>query len=285
MKISQNLYKPSRQCTSAFTHSILFSGVILALFISGCEKPKEQIAASPTTVQVIEVIQKDVPVQQEWVGTLDGMVNAQINAQVAGYLVKQNYKEGDQVKKGQLMYEIDPRTFKASLDEAKGNLARQQAVLKTAQLNLARIKRRFPLCPFRNRRINRLGVPNVLNGIVAVAGKVSRFAQHQKLISKNFCCVYTVTGAHNFQLRNAGASGGLGRSFRIGEIHIYKRMVGAGRSGNHHLEVSSVGRIVIAFILNCTPVPENRHISLTAEACFICAAVINTIFLGVVYFI
>jgi membrane fusion protein (multidrug efflux system) len=83
-------------------------------------------------------------VQQEWVGTLDGMVNAQINAQVAGYLVKQNYKEGDQVKKGQLMYEIDPRTFKASLDEAKGNLARQQAVLKTAQLNLARIKRLLP---------------------------------------------------------------------------------------------------------------------------------------------
>ena len=144
MKISQNLSKPSRQCTSTFTHSILFSGVILALFISGCEKPKEQIAASPPTVQVIEVIQKDVPVQQEWVGTLDGMVNAQINAQVAGYLVKQNYKEGEQVKKGQLMYEIDPRTFKASLDEAKGNLARQQAVLKTALLNLARIKRLLP---------------------------------------------------------------------------------------------------------------------------------------------
>jgi RND family efflux transporter MFP subunit len=138
------LSKPSRQRTSTFTHSILFSGVILALFISGCEKPKEQLAASPPTVQVIEVIQKDVPVQQEWVGTLDGMVNAQINAQVAGYLVKQNYKEGDQVKKGQLMYEIDPRTFKASLDEAKGNLARQQAVLKTAQLNLARIKRLLP---------------------------------------------------------------------------------------------------------------------------------------------
>ncbi len=144
MKISQNLSKPSRQCISAFTHLILFSGFILALFISGCEKPKEQIAASPPTVQVIEVIQKDVPVQQEWVGTLDGMVNAQINAQVAGYLIKQHYKEGEQVKKGQLMYEIDPRTFKASLDEAKGNLARQQAVLKTDLLNLARINRLLP---------------------------------------------------------------------------------------------------------------------------------------------
>jgi len=116
----------------------------LALFISGCEKPKEQVVASPSTVEVTGVIQKDVPVQQEWVGTLDGMVNAQINAQVAGYLIKQNYKEGEQVKKGQLMYEIDPRTFKANLDEAKGNLARQQAVLKTALLDLVRIQRLLP---------------------------------------------------------------------------------------------------------------------------------------------
>jgi membrane fusion protein (multidrug efflux system) len=144
MKISQNLSYSYRHRTSSFTHSILLSGAILALFIGGCEKPKEQVAASPPTVEVTEVIQKDVPIQQEWVGTLDGMVNAQINAQVAGYLVKQNYKEGEQVKKGQLMYEIDQRTFKASLDEAKGNLARQQAVLKTAQLNLARIKRLLP---------------------------------------------------------------------------------------------------------------------------------------------
>jgi membrane fusion protein (multidrug efflux system) len=144
MKNIQNLTKFNRYCSGGFPNLILFFAVIVALFISGCEKPKEQVAAKPPTVEVTEVIQKDVPVQQEWVGTLDGMVNAQINAQVVGYLVKQNYKEGELVKKGQLLYEIDPRTFQANLDQAKGNLARQQAVLKTALLDLERIKRLLP---------------------------------------------------------------------------------------------------------------------------------------------
>ena len=144
MKNIQNLTKFNRYRSGRFPNSILFFPVIFALFISGCEKPKEPVAASPPTVEVTEVLQKDVPIQQEWVGTLDGMVNAQINAQVAGYLVKQNYKEGELVKKGQLMYEIDPRTFQANLDQAKSNLARQQAILKTALLDLARIQRLLP---------------------------------------------------------------------------------------------------------------------------------------------
>ncbi|MDD2658633.1 MAG: efflux RND transporter periplasmic adaptor subunit [Methylococcales bacterium] len=144
MKSTQNM-SISKKCRSGrFPDSILFFPVIAALFINGCEKPNEQAAASPPIVVVTEVIQKDVPIQQEWVGTLDGMVNAQINAQVNGYLIKRNYKEGDLVKKGQLLYEIDPRTFQANLDQEKSNLARQQAVLKTAQLDLARIKRLLP---------------------------------------------------------------------------------------------------------------------------------------------
>ncbi|MGR8940658.1 MAG: efflux RND transporter periplasmic adaptor subunit [Gammaproteobacteria bacterium] len=91
-----------------------------------------------------EVVQRDVPVHQEWVGTLDGMVNAQILAQVTGYLIKQNYREGNPVKKGDLLYQIDPRTFQAALDEALSNLARQQAELKTARLALKRIERLLP---------------------------------------------------------------------------------------------------------------------------------------------
>lgn len=144
MKNTQNLSKFNWPCYARFTNSILFFPVIAAMFVSGCENPKEPAAASPPTVEVTGVLQKDVPIHQEWVGTLDGMVNAQINAQVAGYLIKQNYKEGELVKKGQLMYEIDPRTFQANLDQAKSNLARQQAVLTTAQLDLARIKRLLP---------------------------------------------------------------------------------------------------------------------------------------------
>ena len=144
MNITQNLTKSNRCRTGSFPNSILLFPIILALFISGCEKPKEQVAPNLPAVEVTEVLQQDVPIQQEWVGTLDGMVNAQINAQVAGYLIKQNYQEGELVKKGQLMYEIDPRTFQANLDQAKSNLARQQAVLKTAQLDLERIKRLLP---------------------------------------------------------------------------------------------------------------------------------------------
>jgi membrane fusion protein (multidrug efflux system) len=90
-------------------------------------------------VLVAEVIQKDVPIYQEWVATTDGMVNATILAQVQGYLIKQNYKEGDLVKKGTLLFEIDPRPFQAALDEARAALAKQQAVLQTAQANLKRI--------------------------------------------------------------------------------------------------------------------------------------------------
>ncbi len=112
--------------------------------MSGCEKPKEQVIASPPPVKVTPVKQQDVPIQQEWVGTLDGMVNAQINAQVVGYLLKQNYKEGDLVKKNQLLYEIDPRTYEATLAQAKANLAQQQAVLTTNQLAMNRIKRLLP---------------------------------------------------------------------------------------------------------------------------------------------
>ena len=144
MKNYQNPTKSNSCRTGALSNAMFFFPIILVLSISGCEKPKETAAASPPVVEIAEVLQQDVPIQQEWVGTLDGMVNAQINAQVAGYLIKQNYKEGELVKKGQLMYEIDPRTFQANLDQAKSNLARQQAVLKTALLDLERIKRLLP---------------------------------------------------------------------------------------------------------------------------------------------
>ena len=144
MKNSRNPIKSNSCRIGSSPNSILFLAVICILLISGCEKPKEQVAASPPPVKVTPVMQQDVPIQQEWVGTLDGMVNAQINAQVVGYLIKQNYKEGDLVKKNQLLYEIDPRTYEATLAQAKANLAQQQAVLITNQLAMNRIKRLLP---------------------------------------------------------------------------------------------------------------------------------------------
>jgi RND family efflux transporter MFP subunit len=117
---------------------------ICFLLLINCSEPPQQAAANIPVVKVTEVIQQDVTLSEEWIGTLDGMVNATINAQVTGYLIKQNYKEGDLVKKDQLLYEIDPRTFQAALAQAKANLAQQQAVLKTNQLALNRINRLLP---------------------------------------------------------------------------------------------------------------------------------------------
>lgn len=98
----------------------------------------------PPVVAVSPVIQRDVPVYQEWVGTLDGMVNAQIHAQVTGYLIQRHYEEGQLVQKDQLLYEIDPRTFEATLDGAVSTLAREEARAKTARLDLDRIQRLLP---------------------------------------------------------------------------------------------------------------------------------------------
>jgi membrane fusion protein (multidrug efflux system) len=121
------------------------SGFILAILmavisLAGCNEDKKVAAPPPPPeVEVAEVIQKDVPVYSEWVASMDGMVNATILAQVQGYLIRQNYKEGDLVKKGAMLFEIDPRPFQAAVDEARAALAKQQAVLQTAQANLKRI--------------------------------------------------------------------------------------------------------------------------------------------------
>lgn len=91
-------------------------------------------------VEVVNVIQKDVPIYMEWVGTTDGYINATIRAQVQGYLIRQNYQEGDFVRKGQLLFEIDPRLFQAALDQAKANLAGAEARWTAAKADLSRIK-------------------------------------------------------------------------------------------------------------------------------------------------
>jgi membrane fusion protein (multidrug efflux system) len=94
-----------------------FMLVSLAL-LSGCSKPEQAAQAPPPDVQVVQVQQKDVPIYREWVGSLAGDVDATISAQVSGYLLQQEYKEGQYVKKGDLLFQIDPRTYQAVLDEA-----------------------------------------------------------------------------------------------------------------------------------------------------------------------
>src|SRR5947209_12901860 len=111
---------------------LIATTILLSFF--GCGK-SEQPQARPPEVEVVQVEQKDVPIPNEWVGTLDGLVNAQIRPQVTGYLLRQNYKDGSFVKKGELMFEIDPRTFQAALDQAKGQLANAEHQLAQAEAN------------------------------------------------------------------------------------------------------------------------------------------------------
>jgi RND family efflux transporter MFP subunit len=113
---------------------------VLLLNALGCGNGKVRAAAPPPpqVVEVAPVIQKDVPVQGEWVGTLEGYVNAQIQPQVSGYLIRQDYQEGALVKKGQLLFEIDPRPFQAVLDQAKGQLAQAEAQMANAETNVKR---------------------------------------------------------------------------------------------------------------------------------------------------
>jgi len=106
------------------------------LIAGGCSAPGPQAQSPPPPdVEVVQVEQRDVPVQGEWIGTLDGMVNADIKAQVTGYLLAQHYTEGSLVKKGQLLFELDPRPFQAVLDQAKGQLAQANAQALQAEAN------------------------------------------------------------------------------------------------------------------------------------------------------
>lgn len=111
----------------------------LLFTLQACEKKKPP-PPPPPAVEVAAAIEKDVPVVHEWVGSTDGLVNATIRPQVTGYLIRQNYVEGDIIKKGQVLFEIDPRPFKATLDQAKGTLAQFSAQWKTARANLARVR-------------------------------------------------------------------------------------------------------------------------------------------------
>jgi RND family efflux transporter MFP subunit len=112
-----------------------FCVVVVGLIVVAT-RPKRVSGAQPGAspeVEVVQVEQKDVPIFGEWIGTLDGFTNADVRAQVTGYLLRQGYQEGAFVKKGQLLFEIDPRPFQAALDQAEGQLAQAKAILANSQ--------------------------------------------------------------------------------------------------------------------------------------------------------
>jgi RND family efflux transporter MFP subunit len=117
--------------------SLMVSGQLVPL-LAACGGNKAAPAPPPPTVEVATVVKQDTPIYSEWVATLEGYVNAQIQARVSGYVIRQAYKEGSVVKKGEVLFEIDPRPFKAALEQAKGQLAQAEAQLGKARLDVER---------------------------------------------------------------------------------------------------------------------------------------------------
>ena len=105
--------------------------------LAGCKK-KEAPPPAPPEVLVMTVAPTNVPIFEEWIGTLEGLVNAEIHAQVAGYILTQNYSEGSEVKAGDLLFQIDPRPFQAALDQAKAKLAQDKAQDERNRLDVER---------------------------------------------------------------------------------------------------------------------------------------------------
>jgi membrane fusion protein, multidrug efflux system len=140
----QQTKKTGTRVLSAASAAGLFSVLSLTVLgtggLTGCEKKEAAPAGPPPAmpVSVVKAEETDVPLTGEWVGTMDGYVNAQIQPQANGYLIKQNYREGSQVAKDQVLFEIDPRPFQAVLDQANGTLGQAKAQLQLAEINVNR---------------------------------------------------------------------------------------------------------------------------------------------------
>src|SRR5580693_4314664 len=117
---------------AAMSGSLLVAAV--AFQLTGCGRISAGAAEpTPPEVEVVALEQKDIPIYREWIGTLDGLMNAAIRSQVTGYLLTQNYSEGSFVRKGQLLFTIDPRPLQAAVDQARGQLAQANGQLAQAQ--------------------------------------------------------------------------------------------------------------------------------------------------------
>jgi membrane fusion protein, multidrug efflux system len=122
---------------------IYWAAISAFVALTSCEKPKSSVQTGPPEVLVTDVVQKEVPVIRQWVGTLNGSENAEVKARTTGYLQKRAYQEGGYVKKGDLLFEIDPRPFMATLAQAKGQLEEAKATMLGVELDAKRAKQLF----------------------------------------------------------------------------------------------------------------------------------------------
>jgi len=168
----------------------LILAALTAVVLTGpsCGGLKPQVAASgpPMSVGVVKAIQMNVPVHAEWVATLEGYVNAQIQPQVSGYLISQNYKEGSYVHKGDVLFEIDPRPFQAVLDQTKGQLAQARAQLYLADVN---VKRDTPLVKERAIAQSQLDAETAAQMLARAAIQAAEAAVEQAQLNLGFTSV------------------------------------------------------------------------------------------------
>ncbi len=123
--------------------AVYWAALPVVIAFTSCQKPASTVSSGPPEVLVTEVIQKEVPMIRQWVGTLNGSENADVKARTTGYLQKRAYQEGGYVKQGDLLFEIDPRPFIAALDQAKSQLQEAQATLLGVELDAKRAKELF----------------------------------------------------------------------------------------------------------------------------------------------
>jgi membrane fusion protein, multidrug efflux system len=123
--------------------AVYWAALPVVIAFTSCQKPASTVSSGPPEVLVTEVVQKEVPMIRQWVGTLNGSENADVRARTAGYLQKRAYQEGGYVKEGDLLFEIDPRPFVAALDQAKSQLQEAQATLLGVELDAKRAKELF----------------------------------------------------------------------------------------------------------------------------------------------
>jgi membrane fusion protein, multidrug efflux system len=123
--------------------AVYWAALPVVIAFASCQKPASTVASGPPEVLVTEVVQKEVPMIRQWVGTLNGSENADVRARTTGYLQKRAYEEGGYVKQGDLLFEIDPRPFVAALDQAKSQLQEAQATLLGVELDAKRAKELF----------------------------------------------------------------------------------------------------------------------------------------------
>src|SRR5207245_1719352 len=183
--------------------------LLLVVLPLACSNGKAAPPPPPVTVAVVDVLRQDGPVRTQWVATLDGYVNARIQPQVTGYLVKQNYVEGSFVKKGDVLFEIDPRPFQAVLDQARGQKAQAEAQLGRAARD---VERDTPLAAAR--AIARSQLDNDIQAKLAAAASVesAKAAVKTAQLNLEFTKVRSLTDGIAGSMRRPVRSGSRRRS-------------------------------------------------------------------------